>query len=126
MSRSRCISYVPIKFWGTFLDDESKSDLKSSNFLGEKILTRAAVDLEAGKLLEVMGVKLDGLRSREVLVEIRAIVVCYTDEFIRSWENSEGIFITTLGHEGAGFVIKIGKSATSLEVGGHVIPLYAL
>ena len=48
------------------------------------MLTRAAVDLEAGKLLEVMGVKLDGLRSREVLVEIRVIVVCYTDEFIRS------------------------------------------
>ena len=48
------------------------------------MLTRAAVDLEAGKPLEVMDVKLDSLRSREVLVEIRAIVVCYTDEFIRS------------------------------------------
>lgn len=93
-------------------------------FLGEKMRTRAAVALEAGKPLEVMDVELDGPRAGEVLVEIKATGLCHTDEFTRSGEDPEGIFPAILGHEGAGVVIEIGEGVTSLEVGDHVIPLY--
>ena len=41
-------------------------------FIGEKMQTRAAVALEAGKSLEVMDVELDSPHAGEVLVEIKA------------------------------------------------------
>ena len=43
--------------------------------------TRAAVAVEAGKPLEIMDVDLEGPRSGEVLVEIKATGICHTDEF---------------------------------------------
>jgi S-(hydroxymethyl)glutathione dehydrogenase/alcohol dehydrogenase len=60
-------------------------------FLGEKMRTRAAVALEAGKPLEVMDVELDGPRAGEVLVEIKATGLCHTDEFTRSGEDPEKV-----------------------------------
>ena len=48
-------------------------------FIGEKMQTRAAVALEAGKPLEVMDVELDSPHAEEVLVEIKATGPCHTD-----------------------------------------------
>ncbi|MEP2028267.1 MAG: S-(hydroxymethyl)glutathione dehydrogenase, partial [Paracoccaceae bacterium] len=45
--------------------------------------TRAAVAVEAGKPLEIMEVELEGPRTGEVLVEIKATGLCHTDEFTR-------------------------------------------
>ena len=97
---------------------------KSSDFLGGKMRTRAAVAVAAGKPLEIMEVNLEGPRRGEVLVEIKATGLCHTDEFTRSGDDPEGIFQAILGHEGAGIVIEIGEGVTSLAVGDHVIPLY--
>ena len=97
---------------------------KSSDFLGGKMRTRAAVAVAAGKPLEIMEVNLEGPRMGEVLVEIKATGLCHTDEFTRSGDDPEGIFPAILGHEGAGIVIEIGEGVTSLAVGDHVIPLY--
>ena len=85
---------------------------------------RAAVAYEAGKPLVVETVQLDGPRSGEVLVEIKATGICHTDEFTRSGADPEGIFPAILGHEGAGVVVDIGAGVTSLKKGDHVIPLY--
>jgi S-(hydroxymethyl)glutathione dehydrogenase/alcohol dehydrogenase len=41
-----------------------------------------------------------------------------------SGADPEGIFPSILGHEGAGIVIDVGPSVTSLKKGDHVIPLY--
>ena len=38
--------------------------------------------------------------------------------------DSEGIFPSILGHEGAGVVVDVGKNLSSLKKGDHVIPLY--
>jgi len=38
--------------------------------------------------------------------------------------DSEGIFPSILGHEGAGVVVEIGAGAASVKPGDHVIPLY--
>ena len=86
--------------------------------------TRAAVAVEAGKPLEIMDVDLEGPRSGEVLVEIKATGICHTDEFTLSGEDPEGLFPAILGHEGAGVVREVGKNITSLKEGDHVIPLY--
>ena len=86
--------------------------------------TRAAVALEAGKPLSIETVELDGPREGEILVEIRATGVCHTDAYTLSGKDSEGIFPSILGHEGAGIVREIGAGVTSVAPGDHVIPLY--
>jgi S-(hydroxymethyl)glutathione dehydrogenase/alcohol dehydrogenase len=63
---------------------------------------RAAVAVEAKKPLEVTTVRLDGPRAGEVLVEIKATGICHTDDYTLSGLDSEGLFPSNLGHEGAG------------------------
>ena len=92
--------------------------------LGEKMKTRAAVALEAGKPLEVMEVNLEGPKEGEVLIEIKATGICHTDEFTLSGADPEGLFPAILGHEGAGVVVETGPGVKHLKVGDHVIPLY--
>jgi S-(hydroxymethyl)glutathione dehydrogenase/alcohol dehydrogenase len=86
--------------------------------------TRAAVAFEAGKPLEIVDVDLDGPKSGEVLVEIKATGVCHTDAFTLSGDDPEGLFPVILGHEGAGIVVEVGEGVTSVKPGDHVIPLY--
>jgi S-(hydroxymethyl)glutathione dehydrogenase/alcohol dehydrogenase len=85
---------------------------------------RAAVAVEAKKPLEVTTVRLDGPRAGEVLVEIKATGICHTDDYTLSGLDSEGLFPSILGHEGAGVVVDIGPGVTSVKKGDHVIPLY--
>jgi len=59
-----------------------------------------------------------------VLVEIKATGLCHTDKYTLSGQDSEGIFPSILGHEGAGVVVDVGAGVTSLRKGDHVIPLY--
>jgi S-(hydroxymethyl)glutathione dehydrogenase / alcohol dehydrogenase len=86
--------------------------------------TRAAVALEKGKPLTVTEAELDGPKAGEVLVEVKATGICHTDEFTLSGADPEGLFPAILGHEGAGIVVDVGSSVTSVKKGDHVIPLY--
>ena len=86
--------------------------------------TRAAVAWEAKKPLTVETVELDGPKPGEVLVEIMATGVCHTDAYTLEGKDSEGIFPSILGHEGAGIVREVGPGVASVAVGDHVIPLY--
>jgi S-(hydroxymethyl)glutathione dehydrogenase/alcohol dehydrogenase len=85
---------------------------------------RAAVALAAGAPLEVTEVDLEGPRSGEVLVEIKATGVCHTDAYTLSGKDPEGLFPSIMGHEGAGVVVETGANVTTLREGDHVIPLY--
>jgi len=85
---------------------------------------RAAVAHSAGAPLTIETVQLDGPRSGEVLIEIKATGICHTDEFTRSGADPEGLFPTILGHEGAGVVVEVGAGVTTVRKGDHVIPLY--
>src|SRR5215469_9904723 len=76
---------------------------------------RAAVAFAPGKPLEITTVQLDGPRAGEVLVEIKAIGICHTDEFTLSGADPEGLFPAILGHEGAGIVVDIGPGVTSVK-----------
>jgi len=86
--------------------------------------TRAAVAFEAKKPLEIVEVDLEGPRPGEVLVEIKATGICHTDAYTLDGLDSEGLFPSILGHEGAGVVVEVGPGVTSLKPGDHVIPLY--
>ena len=86
--------------------------------------TKAAVAYAAGQPLVIEEVELEGPKTGEVLVEIKATGVCHTDEFTRSGADPEGLFPVIFGHEGAGVVMEVGAGVTSLKKGDHVIPLY--
>src|SRR5438105_2864428 len=86
--------------------------------------TRAAVAFEAKQPLEIVEVDLDGPKAGEVLVEIMATGICHTDAYTLEGFDSEGIFPSILGHEGAGVVREVGPGVTSVKPGDHVIPLY--
>ena len=86
--------------------------------------TRAAVAFAAKQPLEIVEVDLEGPKAGEVLVEIKATGVCHTDAYTLDGLDSEGLFPSILGHEGAGVVVEVGPGVTSVAVGDHVIPLY--
>jgi S-(hydroxymethyl)glutathione dehydrogenase / alcohol dehydrogenase len=86
--------------------------------------TRAAVAFEAKKPLEIVEVDLEGAKAGEVMVEVKATGVCHTDAYTLDGLDSEGIFPSILGHEGAGVVVEVGAGVTSVKPGDHVIPLY--
>jgi S-(hydroxymethyl)glutathione dehydrogenase / alcohol dehydrogenase len=98
---------------------------KISNLAKESLMkTRAAIAVEAGKPLVIEDVDLAGPKAGEVLVEIMATGICHTDAYTLSGMDSEGLFPSILGHEGAGIVREIGPGVTSVKIGDHVIPLY--
>ncbi len=86
--------------------------------------TRAAVAFEAKKPLEIVELDLEGPKAGEVLIEIMATGICHTDAYTLDGLDSEGIFPSVLGHEGAGVVREVGAGVTSVKPGDHVIPLY--
>ncbi len=86
--------------------------------------TRAAVAFEAKKPLEIVELDLEGPREGEVLVELMATGICHTDAYTLDGFDSEGIFPSILGHEGAGIVREVGAGVSTVKPGDHVIPLY--
>ena len=86
--------------------------------------TRAAVAFAPKQPLEIVELDLEGPKAGEVLVEIMATGVCHTDAYTLDGFDSEGIFPSVLGHEGAGVVREVGPGVTSVKPGDHVIPLY--
>ncbi|PTQ09812.1 S-(hydroxymethyl)glutathione dehydrogenase/class III alcohol dehydrogenase [Sphingomonas oleivorans] len=86
--------------------------------------TRAAIAVAPNRPLEIHEVELDGPRAGEVLVEVMATGICHTDAYTLEGKDSEGIFPSILGHEGAGIVREVGPGVTSVKPGDHVIPLY--
>ena len=86
--------------------------------------TRAAVAFSAKQPLEIVELDLAGPKAGEVLVEIKATGICHTDAYTLDGLDSEGIFPSILGHEGAGIVREVGAGVTSVSDGDHVIPLY--
>lgn len=85
---------------------------------------KAAVAHQVKGPLTIEMVELEGPKSTEVLVEIKATGVCHTDAYTLSGQDPEGLFPCILGHEGAGVVVEVGNEVKSVKPGDHVIPLY--
>src|SRR6266852_6119162 len=86
--------------------------------------TRSAVAFQAKKLLEIVELDLEGPKAGEVLGENKATGICQTDAYTLDGLDSEGIFPSILGHEGAGIVREVGAGVISVKPDDHVIPLY--
>ncbi len=86
---------------------------------------RAAVLEEFAKPLEVTELYLAEPRRGEVLVRLAACGVCHTDLYTASGVDPSGYAPTVLGHEGAGFVERVGDGVTSLSPGDLVVTLFS-
>jgi S-(hydroxymethyl)glutathione dehydrogenase/alcohol dehydrogenase len=86
---------------------------------------RAAVLEEFGKPLNVTEVDLAEPRAGEVLVRLAACGVCHTDMYTASGVDPSGYAPTVLGHEGAGFVERVGGGVTSVSEGDLVVTLFS-
>ena len=87
--------------------------------------TKAAVLEEFGEPLGVRELELEGPRSGEVLVRLKACGVCHTDLYTASGADPSGYKPAVLGHEGAGVVEALGGGITSLQEGDHVVTLFS-
>ncbi|HUC97331.1 MAG TPA: S-(hydroxymethyl)glutathione dehydrogenase/class III alcohol dehydrogenase [Candidatus Polarisedimenticolaceae bacterium] len=85
---------------------------------------RAAVAWEAGKPLVIEEIEVEGPKSGEVLLNVKATGVCHTDAFTLSGKDPEGIFPAVMGHEGGAIVLEVGQGVATVKPGDHVIPLY--
>src|SRR5512144_439585 len=86
--------------------------------------SHAAVAWEAGKPLSIEEVEVQGPKSGEVLLQVKATGVCHTDAYTLSGKDPEGLFPAIMGHEGGATVLEVGTGVTSVKSGDHVIPLY--
>ena len=80
--------------------------------------TRAAVAFAPKQPLEIVELDLEGPKAGEVLVEIKATGICHTDAYTLDGFDSEGIFPSILGHEGAGIVREVGPGVPSVLTDG--------
>ncbi len=87
---------------------------------------RAAVLEEFGQPLNVTEVDLAEPSRGEVLVRLAACGVCHTDMYTASGVDPSGYAPTVLGHEGAGFVERVGEGVTSVAPGDLVVTLFSL
>jgi S-(hydroxymethyl)glutathione dehydrogenase / alcohol dehydrogenase len=86
---------------------------------------RAAVLEEFGQPLNITELDLAEPRAGEVLVRLAACGVCHTDMYTASGVDPSGYAPTVLGHEGAGFVEKVGEGVTSVAPGDLVVTLFS-
>jgi S-(hydroxymethyl)glutathione dehydrogenase/alcohol dehydrogenase len=86
---------------------------------------RAAVLEEFGQPLNVTELDLAEPRAGEVLVRLAACGVCHTDMYTASGVDPSGYAPTVLGHEGAGFVEKVGEGVESVKPGDLVVTLFS-
>jgi aryl-alcohol dehydrogenase len=84
------------------------------------IRIRAAVAEARGEPFQIQELELDEPRADEVLVRIVACGVCQTDVHVWHQRMTTPLPIV-LGHEGAGFVERVGSAVTSLKTGDHVV-----
>ncbi|HWO43202.1 MAG TPA: S-(hydroxymethyl)glutathione dehydrogenase/class III alcohol dehydrogenase [Candidatus Eisenbacteria bacterium] len=85
---------------------------------------RAAVAWEAGRPLVIEEAEVEGPKSGEVLIQVKASGVCHTDAYTLSGKDPEGLFPAIMGHEGGAVVLEVGAEVSSVRPGDHVIPLY--
>lgn len=79
---------------------------------------KAAVMERVNEPLIIEEVELDAPKSREVLVQIKATAVCHSD--LNSLQDESTPTPTILGHEGAGIVVEVGDSVTTVKPGDKV------
>jgi len=86
---------------------------------------RAAVLEQFGQPLNLTELELAEPRAGEVLVRLAACGICHTDMYTASGVDPSGYAPTVLGHEGAGFVERVGEGVSSVAPGDLVVTLFS-
>lgn len=87
-------------------------------------LGKACLLEEPGAPAVVRDVTLDDPGRDEVLIRVAASGVCHTDLTVKMLNGNGMSFPIVLGHEGAGYVEKVGEGVTHLAVGDPVVIAY--
>src|SRR6202034_4361935 len=87
---------------------------------GPAVETLAAVLWERNQPWSVEPIELDPPGPQEVLVELHASGMCYSDEHIVTGDMPFRLPCIG-GHEGAGVVLEVGHQVTSVAPGDHVV-----
>ncbi len=87
------------------------------------MLIKAAVLREKNAPLIIEELEMEDPRDDEVMVKVGYVGVCHTDVAIQAQEFPTPM-PAVLGHEGAGYVAKVGKSVRGFKEGDPVIMYY--
>ncbi|GAA0319673.1 NDMA-dependent alcohol dehydrogenase [Kineococcus aurantiacus] len=74
-----------------------------------------------GKGWSVEEIEIDEPRHDEVLVKLAASGLCHSDDHIDAGHYPDDLKPVVGGHEGAGIVLKVGSSVSTLVPGDHVV-----
>jgi S-(hydroxymethyl)mycothiol dehydrogenase len=85
---------------------------------------KAALLIEPGAPAVIEDVLVDDPGPNEVLVRIVASGVCHTDLTVKMLNGNGMAFPIVLGHEGAGYIEKVGEGVKGLEPGDPVVIAY--
>lgn len=85
---------------------------------------KAALLIEPGAPAVIEDVVVDDPGPNEVLIRIVASGVCHTDLTVKNLKGNGMPFPIVLGHEGAGYVEKVGEGVLDLEPGDPVVIAY--
>ena len=86
-------------------------------------ITGAVVESPGGPFV-LKELELESPLPDEVIVEIRAVGMCHTDQSVAAGSLPVP-FPVVLGHEGAGVVQEVGSQVTSFSPGDHVVASFA-
>lgn len=81
---------------------------------------QAALLFEPHTPFVIEDVELDGPRSGEVLIQIKASGVCHSDYHLVTGDTRHPMPVVA-GHEGAGIVVEVGNGVGGLRPGDHVV-----
>lgn len=87
-------------------------------------VVRAAVFRGVDKPLAVEQITLDPPEPTEVLVRMKAVGLCHSEQHSLKGELPVGMTPIVLGHEGAGIVEAVGSDVHGIDVGDHVALLW--
>ncbi|KAF5237089.1 hypothetical protein FAUST_6229 [Fusarium austroamericanum] len=85
---------------------------------------RAAVFRGLGVPLRVEDIILDPPSPTEILIRMKAVGLCHTEQHVLKGEMPVGKTPIVLGHEGAGIVEAIGSDVKDIVIGDHVALLW--
>lgn len=82
----------------------------------------AAVLIEINKPLELMDLEIPALKDGQVLVQISHSGICQTQlNEIHGFKGEDKFLPHTLGHEGSGVVLEVGRGVTKVKRGDNVV-----
>ena len=84
--------------------------------------TLAAILEQLGQPLKIRELTIPDLKPGQVLVEVAYSGLCHSQLLEMRGERGPDRFLPhTLGHEGSGIVLKVGKDVTKVKPGDHVV-----